>query len=401
MAYVSTVTLPNEVSSAINKKVEFAFQPKRIFAQVAESKVHENGIDAQPGSPVYFTIYDTMNPATDELSETADPTAVSVSSSQKSVTLKEHGNLTTTTEKLERLSSLGGVRESTIPTLIGGNMGESVDILARKAMDAQTGTDYVTYVGQTAKTSITGSNVLTASGVRNTRLKLERENVPVDPRFGAYLFVAHPDVLLDLRTETGDAAWVSIAKYADPAAALKGEIGMFDGFRFLSTTNVLYEPNGGAASQAATTVDGAHSAGDTTVDVASATGIVAGDSVSITVGSDVYSYSVTSVSSNTLTLGRCFNLNGNPYRASAAGLVVAAAGGEAVKEGVDVYTSYAMGYQAMAYGYAQNPVMTREKQAGGLGRFLDIGWYGLFGYGALRDNALHKVFSGSSVGNNA
>lgn len=399
--YISTSTLSGDILDVMNKQAEFAFTPKMIFAQVAESKMHENGVDADPGSPVKFTIYDSMNPATDTLSETSDPDAVAISSTQKSVTLLEKGNVTVSTEKIANLDTVGKVRESTVPTLVGQNMGESTDIYARTVFDTQVGTDYVTYVGQTAKASIASTNIMTAAQVRKARAKLENENVPVDPRWGSYIAIMHPSVIYDLRTETGDAAWIEVSKYADPSSALKGEVGMFDGFRFIQTTNTLHEPDAGAAAQTATTVDGAHAIGATTLAVASATGIVAGDEITVTVDSVAYTYPVTAVATNDLTIGACYNVDGNVYRTNTAGLVVAAAGGEAVKEGVNVFTSYFIGHQALAYAYAVTPEMRVTGPFDKLGRLVNVGWYGLHAYGELRPESLHKVFSASSIANNA
>ena len=402
-AYISTTTLSNDVLDVMNKRAEFAFSPKMIFAQVAESKVHENGADADPGSPVKFTIYDLMNPTTDTLSETSDPDAVAITDTIKSVTLLEKGNVTVSTEKLANLDTVGKVRESTVPTLVGQNMGESTDLYARSIFDTQVGTAYVTYVGQTAKSSIASTNIMTAAVVRQARTKLEKENVPVDPRFGSYIAIMHPEVLYDLRKETGDAAWISVAKYADPQAALKGEIGMFDNFRFISTTNVKHEPDAGAAAQAATTASTGNSAGSTTLDVTDASGIVAGDEISIThaASGDTYTYEVQSVSTNELTIGVAYNKNGTVYRTKTAGLVEAAVAGDVVKEGVNVYTSYFIGHQALAYAYARRPNMVVSGPFDKLQRLLNVGWYALHAYGELRPESLHKVFSASSIANNS
>lgn len=63
---------------------------------------------------------------------------------------------------------------------------------------------------------------------------------------------------------------------------------------------------------------------------------------------------------------------------------------------VDLYSSYFIGYQAMAYAEAVEPDLGISGPFDALQRLLNIYWYGLFSYGEFRPESLHTVFSASS-----
>jgi hypothetical protein len=174
-------------------------------------------------------------------------------------------------------------------------MGTSVDLIARAAYDAQTGSAYIKYATGTSATDITTSpgSLLTAADVRFARNRLARNNVPKpDGRF--YVAIVHPDTVHEI---------------------YNGEIGEFEGFRFVETSN------------AALTSDGASGT-------------------------------------------------------------------------VDLYTSYFLGFQCIAYAEGQAPMMGMSGPFDALQRLMNVYWYGLFGFGELRPEALFKVYSASSVGAN-
>ncbi len=67
---------------------------------------------------------------------------------------------------------------------------------------------------------------------------------------------------------------------------------------------------------------------------------------------------------------------------------------------VDVYSNYFIGFQAVGFADGISPHMIVAPPADAFQRLLRVSWFGLFGYGELRPEALHKVFSSSSVGIN-
>ena len=202
------------------------------------------------GSAVIFDIYTAGTVSTAALGENTDGTAVSLATSQKTVTLVEHGAYTHTTRKLHETSYADIEAQSAWQ--MGDLANRTMDTLARDALDAETGATWVGYgsggttdAGSVA--TITKGNDLTADDVRKAWSKLKGKNVePMDD--GYYWAYIHPDVIKDLKDETGDSSWVKAIQYsnlADPLAPLRDEAGLFEGFRFIVTTNAKLQSKAG------------------------------------------------------------------------------------------------------------------------------------------------------------
>jgi len=312
----SGAPLEEVVQTAYSRATELAFLPNLYFAQFAQSKRWDLRRAPQPGDSVVFTIYNNLDPVTTPLTdEYSDIDRVAVSCVQKTVELKEYGNVVTTTRRL-RVTAFDNI-DLAVARVVGANMAASVDLIARASYDAQTGADYVTYVGGgSSNADITASDVLTAEEIRKVFVKLERANVP---KFdgGFYIAILHPDVIFDLRNEgygtsNNVGVWRAPKEYCDPDEIYNGEIGAFEGFRIISSSNCRIQEGAGG-------------------------------------------------------------------------------------DGCDVYTSYFFGYQAVAYAEGVRPGLLITEGNDNLRRTLNIGWYGLFGYGELRPEALHKTFSASSI----
>jgi len=313
----SGAPLEDVVQTAYSKATELAFQPNLYFAQFAQGKKWDvRRGDPMPGDTVTFTIYDNLDPATTELSdEYSDVTRVPMGETQKSIALKEYGNVVTLTNKL-RVTSFDNI-DLAAARVVGHNMASSIDLIARAAHDAQVGADYVTYAGGgSTPTGIGSGDIITAEMVRKIYNKLERANVP-KLKGGFYVAVMHPDVIFDLRNEGyGTAAnagtWRAPREYAAPEDVFNGEVGEYEGFRIVSTSNARVQTDAGSGS-------------------------------------------------------------------------------------VDVYSSYFLGYQAVAYAEGMKPDIRITGPFDNLGRTLNVGWYALAGFGELRPEALHKLFSASSL----
>ncbi|MCX7702515.1 MAG: N4-gp56 family major capsid protein [Planctomycetota bacterium] len=312
----SGAPLEEVVVEAYSKATELAFLPNLYFAQFAQSKRWDLNRAPVAGDTVVFTIYNNLAPKTEPLSdEYSDIDRVNVTVAQKSIELKEYGNVVTVTNRL-RVTAFDNI-DLAVARVVGANMANSVDLIARGAYDEQQGANYVTYVGGGSGASdITSDDIITAEYIRKVYVKLERANVP---KFdgGFYIAILHPDVIYDLRNEgygtsTNVGTWRAPREYCDPEELYNGEVGSFEGFRIISSSNCQIQDGAGG-------------------------------------------------------------------------------------DGCDVYTSYFVGYQAVAYAEGQKPGLRITGPTDNLGRTLNIGWYGLFGFGELRPEALHKVFSASSV----
>lgn len=206
----------------------YALRPELYFDRFADVK----NTDATPanGASLTFTIWNDIAAATTPLSETTDIDAVAMSDSQVTLTLAEQGNAVSTTFRVEATSFVPLNRS--VANIVGYNAGISLDTLARDVMAAGSN---IRYAGAaTTRLTVASTHLLKATNVRRAKAELEGANVQ---RFegGYYASVIHPDVALDLREETGAAAWRDPHNYSQPGEIWNGELGEFEGFRFVTS----------------------------------------------------------------------------------------------------------------------------------------------------------------------
>jgi N4-gp56 family major capsid protein len=243
----SGAPLEDVVRAAYDRSTLLALQPNRYFAQLGSSKTWNSNDIPEAGDTVTFTIYDNLAAATTELSdEYSDVTRVPMGETQVTVTLREYGNVVTTTKKL-KITAFDDINTAAA-TVVGINMADSIDLIARVAFDAQAGASYVRYVGQTALANIIPTDIMTAEEVRIAFNRLDRANVPkID---GFYIAVLHPDCIHDLKNETSASGGTFRAplEYIGAAKLMNGEIGEFEGFRVVSTTNAKLDADAGTGT---------------------------------------------------------------------------------------------------------------------------------------------------------
>lgn len=221
------VSSVDSVQAAYDKLAYFALRPMLHFDQMAEVKPTRQD---KPSTTVTFTFWDDLVAATTTLSETVDVDAVAMSDSQVTVTLLEKGNAILTTARLRGTSFLQV--DTDAANVIGYNAGLSQDTLARDTVVAGTN---VRYAGAAvSRVTVAAGHTLAATNVRRARAELVGASVMQWPD-GYYRAHIHPDVALDLRAETGAAAWRDPHNYSQPEQIWNGEIGAFEGFRFIET----------------------------------------------------------------------------------------------------------------------------------------------------------------------
>jgi N4-gp56 family major capsid protein len=229
MAYTQTSSLSTD-QVAFDRIAYFALRSELLFDAVAD--VMPLG-QAMPGSAVTFTIFNDIAVADTALTETSDVTAVALSDSQVTVTLAEYGNAVSTTAKLRGTSFLDV--DAAAANIVGYNAGISIDSVIRDVINAGTN---VIYGGggstdPSSRTTVQVEDVIEANDVRKVVAALRGANAV---SFGGmYIGYIHPDVSYDLRRETGVASWRDPHVYSDPANIYMGEIGAFEGVRFIET----------------------------------------------------------------------------------------------------------------------------------------------------------------------
>jgi N4-gp56 family major capsid protein len=212
-----------------DRAMYFSLRPELYFDRFADVKSTNAAPDK--GSSVKFTITTDMAVASTAINESVDIDAVALADSQVTLTLDEYGNAAVTTFRARATSFIP--LDQTAANAIGFNGGVSLDTIARDVLSAGSNVRYATggATDPTARNTIEPVDLLSAHDVRRAFADLLGANVP---RFnGFYASIIHSDVALDLREETGAGAWRVPKEYVEPANIYNGEIGEFEGFRFM------------------------------------------------------------------------------------------------------------------------------------------------------------------------
>jgi N4-gp56 family major capsid protein len=217
--------------TAYDRMAYHSLRPELFFDRVADVGTTRQSM---PGSAVVFTIASDLAAATATLNESVDVDAVALATSQVTLTLLEKGNAVVTTAKLRNTSFVE--INPIVADTVGYNAGLSLDTLAVTELAAGTNVRYATggTTTPTARNTIEPEDTLKARDVRRALADLRGANVQtIDGYYMAYI---HPDVSYDLRAESGvGGAWWEPHAYGQQREIWNGEVGTFQGFRFIES----------------------------------------------------------------------------------------------------------------------------------------------------------------------
>jgi len=228
MAIANTTNTSNLAlaQAAYDRLARFALRPELYFDNVADVKPTNQSM---PGASVTFPIISDLAIASSPLTESSDVTPVAMSESNITVTLAEYGNAVLTTAALRGESYVE--IDPIVANVIGYNAGVSIDEIARDTLKAGTNVAYSN--GKTARVNIASTDGLLSADIRAAKARLRSQNVPT---FGGYYTAyIHPNVAYDFTAETGATGWRVPHDYAQPGEIWGGELGAFEGFRFIET----------------------------------------------------------------------------------------------------------------------------------------------------------------------
>lgn len=238
-AYTGTSALSNVVAASVDQYIRAELRHMTLFRNLVDTR--PVSVD-KPGSSVALYIHSDLAVATTPLNELTDPDAVALPNpSSTTLTPNEYGNVTLSTVKVgaQSFADVDPYQRDAIMY----NMRDTIDTLVRDK--ASTGTN-VRYAGGVASTAAVNSQkVITASDVRYVVAQL-RANAAEGKRGDLYAAYIHPHVSVDLRTETGAAAWRSDHQYAAPGLFWPGEIGVYEGAFFVESGRCKIDTTGGA-----------------------------------------------------------------------------------------------------------------------------------------------------------
>jgi len=381
--------------AAYDRMAYFALRPELYFDQAADV---QPTAQSMPGSSVAFTIVNDLSIASSALTEQNDVATVALSDSQVTLTLAEYGNAVLTTAKLRGTSFVD--IDPVVANVVGYNAGVSLDTIARAALDSGNNVMYGSGLGATslnssvtARSGVTTSTTLSSLDIRAARARLRSQNVPT---FGGYYVgYIHPDLVADLQGETVSGSniqgWRAPHVYSQPGEIWTGELGAFEGVRWIETPRApVFQGAGASATPGTYTMNTDGVSGTFTGNAPAVGAAVTTKSGGCTVTGTV---TIATVASNTFTVAG----TGSVALAGNNTVTVAAAG-------VNVYGTVIIGRQALAkaHSYVDGngafPHVVPGPITDRLRRFVPMGWYWLGAYGIFRQASVMRIESASLLG---
>lgn len=195
------------------------------------------------GASIVFNKTNSLALADTPIDESVDITASVLSEADVSISMAEYGNAAKTTAKLRATGMIE--LDPIVSETIGVNAGQSMDSVA--ALPWYSGTQVGYTGGKTARNTLVAADELDAHAVRIAYARLAAASVPKTGG-GFYTAIIHPHQALDLREETGSGSWRAPREYVDPGLIYNGEVGEFEGFRFVTSPRARKIDNAGSGS---------------------------------------------------------------------------------------------------------------------------------------------------------
>lgn len=226
MASTKTVNIPHNIRVVYSKEIIRQSQPMLRFAQFAKKKTD---LQQAPGGAIKFTKYSSIQRG-GKLTEGVNLSEKSMSSSEKIVTVDEYGNAIAVTEKALVLSIHDELQEAAAS--LAQDMALVLDEAIRDV--ALSTTNQVYGGGKTTVGSLVAGDGFTTETIKDVVEALATNNVPkIDGQY--YVCIAHPHQLRQLRD---DKDWINAHSYVGVDNIYRGEVGMFEGVRFVETTQM-------------------------------------------------------------------------------------------------------------------------------------------------------------------
>ncbi len=184
------------------------------------------------GAAVKFTILTDLSPNTTTLNESTDVDAAALGDAQVTLTLAEYGAAVLYTKLLRSTSFVPF--DPVVANAVAWQAGISQDSLA---VNELRGGSNVAYAGQAVgRTTVIPTDTLAGNDTRKQVARLRSAN-SMDFGGNAYAAFIHPDVSYDFMGATGGANWRDPHTYSAPDAIWTGEVGMFQGARFVESSS--------------------------------------------------------------------------------------------------------------------------------------------------------------------
>lgn len=244
----------NLVTLAYDKLIETNLRVLPKFREIADKKV---GSLTHNGSSIRFQFNNDIADTTvagATLNETVDPDSVALpATSYIDIAQLELGRSVLPVKKIN-LMSIANI-DPWVANAIGFNMTKTLDNAIVAKLDAGSnivrvagGSDAVSNVYEgvgtvAAKNTIAPGDTMSSAAIRTAVTKMRAAGVQYKAA-GMFVSYIHPEVSVDLRTETGNNVWRTPHEYQNAAPLYGGETGSWEGVRFIETANATSSQSG-------------------------------------------------------------------------------------------------------------------------------------------------------------
>lgn len=238
----------NLLAAGYDRFLEYQLRSEPIFRQF----VDKHPVDVtNVGPTVTLTIMQEFAAlATTPLPETTDVAAVAPPAPVRvTVTVSEYGNADLATLRLKQLAFTPP--DPAIANALGKNMVDTLDALVRSICDSATNIiglngGVVKTNGGFAEASVAAGDVFNSAVARDAVALLRRRNAHGRDLRDSYVTLVHPDVAVDIMSDTG---WLQPHQYVDTSNIYNAEVGSYLGSRYVMTPRATVVADGATGTK--------------------------------------------------------------------------------------------------------------------------------------------------------
>ncbi len=228
--------LPNKININVNSSVTSfgSFVGGGIGGSVYGAGASVSGDAAiAPGAPV------SSSAGVAAIVEGTNPTAVTWGATSYGSGPFQYGILVQVSDLLVRDSAIEVV--DACSEEVTKSLARQVDAVIQTVVNS--GVNGVIYSGgKTSRSGLAAGDTLTQTDMNKGTAWMRSANAAgVEPFAGdAYAAIIHPEVNMDLMSNSATGAWQDMARYSNPADIIKGETNSFRGIKYLETAHQQY-----------------------------------------------------------------------------------------------------------------------------------------------------------------
>jgi N4-gp56 family major capsid protein len=228
MPFTTSASIPASIRAFYSLEIIRNAQPYKRFAQFAKRRTE---LQTNPGGSIKFTKYSNVSRG-GKLTEGVNMHEKSMTSSEVVISVTEYGNAIAVSEKALQQSLHDELGEASIALA-----NDMALVLDEEIRDVALSTTNVIYANGAANAGALTEDV----DVFNTKTikdAVEALNVNNAPKIAGqyYICIAHPHQLRQIRD---DSNWINAHQYVNVDNIYEGEVGMYEGVRFVETTQMV------------------------------------------------------------------------------------------------------------------------------------------------------------------